>query len=88
MAEQILPVLNRLAYDRTSAVRLELISSCVRILKFRIMYHRTFSREDLELLALLLLLLGDEAEDVCNAANAVRSTDVKAVANTESFVNI
>ena len=72
MNESILSLFSRLLSDRSSAVKVELGTQCGNILKHRFTIYKqagmSLSSVDLEVMVILLLLNGDDQNDVSNTA--------------------
>jgi hypothetical protein len=69
MEDPVLPVLSKMVADRTAITRKELAIIVSSFLSDRIkLNNSSFIRADIEATTILLLLQGDESEDVSNAA--------------------
>jgi len=73
--DSVLNLFSRLVSDRTTGVKIELANTCKNILAHRLsayrQHHRPLSNIDFELVSILLLLRGDEQEEVANAADTL-----------------
>ena len=79
MKDPLLPLLHRLVADRTPSTRKELVSFSTHVLSARFLNRAMGSstavdREDLDLLVIMLLLRGDEVEDVAQTARNALET--------------
>jgi dynein assembly factor 5 len=74
MAETVLPLLGRIAADRSASTRAELTNMCKVVLTHRIKRYLMDKLEDadVQLTVLILLLVKDAAPDVASAADEVR----------------
>eukprot|EP01034_Spumella_vulgaris_P021360 gene21362-27390_t len=81
MKETVLHLFTRLVADRTPNVRIELAIICSTILSQRIAYcassHSSLVKMDMEVVALLLLMAGDEQEQVAAQAKVSLGDAVK-----------
>lgn len=68
MKEVIIPLLLKILNDRIIAPKLELIEFCMNVLQSRITSRQQLSPEDIHLVALLILLQGDDAQAVSESA--------------------
>ena len=84
MKESVLHLFQRLGSDRTAGVKIELANTCKSILSHRLLTyrqqptHRAVCSMDFELIGVMLLVRGDEQEEVASAADSLLQ---EAVAN-------
>ena len=74
MKDPLVPLLHRIVADRSPNTRKELAGFCSTVLISRFSkFSGDLINEDIELMVILILLQGDDVEDVITTAKQVRS---------------